>query len=384
MIIKDMPVTNVVITFGPTDEGIDDVMKITNMSTGRLGVELAEALVAKYGNSIKLWMLGNKTAYRINSSAMRRLEARGVIYEVIGGLKNGEYVSKETADLLLVLKKVMSENQIDYVFHPAAVGDYTGRFATNNKLLAEEIYELYLSMGTEFSEAAIAELLVSPNKVFNADTKMSSDEPNMIVGLELTPKVIASINSFAEQAGYKTRLLSWKLLSDVPPEELYNVALKHGQRNHSWRVIANDLSRIGDNAHWAMIIDVADGSTYEVNTKGEIADYLTAITLPAPLAEMQARCGEIHFTFTEDVSFKYLEDDQGQVIGVLGVEGDKVMLHLLKQFQGQGLGREAVQLCLDQGWSLYADANWGNKSAFEKYGLSVKGISEQHGCEIMA
>ena len=31
----------VLITAGPTNEYIDEVMKITNMSTGRLGVELA-------------------------------------------------------------------------------------------------------------------------------------------------------------------------------------------------------------------------------------------------------------------------------------------------------------------------------------------------------
>ena len=32
---------NILITAGPTNEYIDEVMKITNMSTGRLGIELA-------------------------------------------------------------------------------------------------------------------------------------------------------------------------------------------------------------------------------------------------------------------------------------------------------------------------------------------------------
>ena len=31
---------NILITAGPTNEYIDEVMKITNMSTGRLGIEL--------------------------------------------------------------------------------------------------------------------------------------------------------------------------------------------------------------------------------------------------------------------------------------------------------------------------------------------------------
>ena len=33
---------NILITAGPTNEYIDEVMKITNMSTGRLGIELTK------------------------------------------------------------------------------------------------------------------------------------------------------------------------------------------------------------------------------------------------------------------------------------------------------------------------------------------------------
>ena len=384
MKISEVPVTNVMVTFGPTDESIDDVMKITNMSTGRLGVEIGEALVSQFGDTVKLWMVGNKTAYLNNRVAMDRLIGLGVAYVAIGGTKNGEHVGKETQDLLEVMHSIMSENRIDYVFHPAAVGDYTGRFATNNKLLAQEVFELYEKLGAGFNEDAIADLLADPQRVFNQDTKMSSDEPNMIVGLGLTPKVIASITGFAQDAGYETKLVSWKLLSDVPQEELYETALKHGKRNHSWRVVANDLSRIGGNAHWAMIIDVEANSSYEVHTKGEIADYLTSITLPGPLAEMSKRCKEIGFKFADGVCFRYLSDDDGKTVGVLGIEGDNVMLHILKDFQGQGFGRAAVKLCLDEGWSLYADSSWGNKEAFEKYGLTVKGYSDRHECEIMA
>ena len=383
MKLTDIPVTRALVTFGPTDESIDDVMKITNMSTGRLGVEIGEALYAAYGSSLELWMLGNKTAYRINSAGMEKLEAQGAVFEVLGGLKDGDYVGKETDDLLKVLERVMTENRIDYIYHCGAIGDYTGRFATSNKLLAKEIFELYEKLGADFSEEAIAEVIAAPTKVFNQDTKMSSDEPHMIVGLGLTPKVIANINRFADAAGYKTKLISWKLLSDVPQEELYDVALHHGQRNGSWRVVANDLSRIGGNAHWAMIIDVEHETTYEVNTKGEIAEYLTDITLPAPLAEMLHRCGDIGFKFEAGVSYKYITDDTERIIGVVGVEGDNALLHLLEEFQGHGLGETAVGLCLEKGWALYAAENWGNKGAFEKYGLKVVGQSELHGCDIM-
>ena len=383
MKLIDIPITRALVTFGPTDEGIDDVMKITNMSTGRLGVEIAEALTVAYGSSLELWMLGNKTAYRINSEAIESLENAGAKYEAIGGLKNGSYVTKETDDLLEVLGDVMGKNRIDYVFHTAAVGDYTGRFATSNKLLAKEIMELSEKMGGKLTETAVAELLSAPKNVFDQDTKMSSDEPNMIVGLGLTPKVIASINGFAQAAGYETKLISWKLLSDVPEDELYNVALQHGRRNGSWRVVANDLSRIGDGAHWAMVIDVERETTQELFDKDGIARYLTEISLPEALGEMLGRCKEIGFEFSADVSYKYLLSDDESIIGVLGIEKDNAMFHLLKEYQGQGLGRAAIDLILESGLSLYANSAWGNKEAFEKYGLHVTGHSEKHNCDIM-
>ena len=43
---------NVIITAGPTNERIDSVMKITNMSTGALGSIIAETLLEKKQNEI--------------------------------------------------------------------------------------------------------------------------------------------------------------------------------------------------------------------------------------------------------------------------------------------------------------------------------------------
>ena len=43
---------NIIITAGPTNERIDAVMKITNMSTGALGAVLADTLLAKNEDEI--------------------------------------------------------------------------------------------------------------------------------------------------------------------------------------------------------------------------------------------------------------------------------------------------------------------------------------------
>ena len=44
---------NILITAGPTNEYIDEVMKITNMSTGRLGIELTKNYLNE-GNNVTL------------------------------------------------------------------------------------------------------------------------------------------------------------------------------------------------------------------------------------------------------------------------------------------------------------------------------------------
>ena len=281
--------TNVVITLGPTDESIDDVMKITNMSTGGLGVEIARALMTHQGfdAEIKLWLICNNTTYRANKTELDELLGKGAQMITLGGVKNGQRVTSETDDLLNELTELFQREKIDYLFHAAAVGDYTGKFATSASLLAEEIAAAQKAKGESLSVEELQKILAQPSRVFNQDTKMSSDEKQMIVGLGQTPKVISHIMDLARKNGHPTKLISWKLLSDVSQEELFEIALKHGQKNGSWRVVANDLARIGGGQHWAMIIDPATGTFDEAQTKQEIAQQLAAqITGLAPGQEL--------------------------------------------------------------------------------------------------
>lgn len=278
---KKDDVTRVVVTLGPTDETIDDIMKITNMSTGALGKIIAETLMRRAkegGKKLQLWLVCNKTAYLINRVAIDAMLQQGAHLVIIGGLKNGVRVISETEDMLRELETLFTQNHIDYFFHCAAVGDYTGRYASSSTKLAGEIYSLYqkkMAEGQPLTQEDIAAVLQNPTDVFNQDTKMSSDEPGMIVGLGLTPKVIARINGFAEKAGYKTHMISWKLLSGVTEEELYNVALQHGWRNGSALVVANDLDRISDEGgHWAMLTHMDTGERQYATTKEDIAEKL--------------------------------------------------------------------------------------------------------------
>ncbi len=273
-------VLRVVVTLGPTDEKIDDVMKITNMSTGALGALIAGTLnrrSKKVNKSLELWLVCNKTTYLINRAVIDELVSEGARLVTIGGFKQGQWVLSETEDMLFELEKIFAENKIDCIFHSAAVGDYTGRFATSATLLAQELQSAMQKAQAEgrvLSADEMKAIIAEPKNVFNQDTKMSSDEPGMIVGLGLTTKVISRINGFAEKSGYATRLVSWKLLSGVEEQELYDIALAHGRRNNSFMVVANDLDKISADGHWAMLINIENASRIYAHNKQEIADKL--------------------------------------------------------------------------------------------------------------
>src|ERR1039457_4322037 len=109
---------NCIVTAGPTFEPLDDVRRLTNFSTGRLGTELANYLAAR-GHNVLL-LLGEQATY----AGERRA-------------KQVEFFST-SADLRAKLK-ALATMKVDAIFHAAAVSDFSfGRvFAPNaaNKLV---------------------------------------------------------------------------------------------------------------------------------------------------------------------------------------------------------------------------------------------------------
>lgn len=53
-------------------------------------------------------------------------------------------------------------------------------------------------------------------------------------------------------------------------EELLKVATRLREKNQADYIVVNDLSKIGEGKHWAMIVD-KDGVVCECETKKEIA-----------------------------------------------------------------------------------------------------------------
>lgn len=249
---------NIIIDAGPTNERIDAVMKITNMSTGALGSIVADTLLENYADEIStIFYICPKLCYKPKT--------------VTDKIKFIQIDS--TDDLLNALEKLFKENKIDAIVHSSAVGDYKGKYVIRAEDLVEEIIESDFSiLSKEEQKEKLLNIFENPNVICNDETKISSYEKNLMVKLDLTPKVISKIKEFAPNV----KLIGFKLLESVTEEELYNVAHNLLVKNNADYIIANLLNRIGKGKHFAMVID-KDGIKQKCETKIEIAQVISKL-----------------------------------------------------------------------------------------------------------
>ncbi len=151
---------NCIVTAGPTYEPLDEVRRLTNFSTGRLGTELANYLVAR----------GHRVILLIGEMAVHT------------GLRKAQQVEtfNTTADLREKLK-LLSAKKADAIFHAAAVSDFAfGRIFEPNE-------------GGKLSEIKDAK-------------KISSRRGKLLVEFVPTPKIIYELRGWYPQA----KIIGWK------------------------------------------------------------------------------------------------------------------------------------------------------------------------------
>lgn len=219
----------IIITAGGTSEKIDDVRRITNSSTGSLGFAIGSIFADEYGEKIeKIYYLhGLRAAY----------PERDIIEPVaIGGV----------LDLQRELNNILETEKIDAVVHAMAVSDY----------IVNEVTTLDKIRGTEDPD----------NKADLSGNKISSDIDDLVIHMKKSPKVISKIKKWAPN----TKLVGFKLLSNVPHEELIDVGYHLLQKNDCDYVMANDLKEIGKDFHKGYLIH--KDKTYDImNNNEEIA-----------------------------------------------------------------------------------------------------------------
>lgn len=244
----------VIITAGPTNERIDAVMQITNMSTGSLGARIAETMLNADGQHDYASGQIRKIYYLSPKLARKPHVPDGQAYKL-------ELVPITTADSLLrKMTEILTHDHVDLVVHSCAVGDYTARYSARAEDMAAEIAKRILN--TAFGEnagktmdrdaitKAAFEVLKDPACKADDETKMSSYEPNLMTMMGLTPKVISHIKTLSPE----TMLIGFKLLENVDKQTLFDIASKLRQKNNADYIIANDLAEIGNGKHPAMIV----------------------------------------------------------------------------------------------------------------------------------
>jgi phosphopantothenate-cysteine ligase len=209
----------IIITGGPTNEPIDEVMKITNMSTGRRSVALGGYFLRE-GYSVVL-ILNNA----VNA----------------GGLEgeNLETVWIETTDDMLnaLKEQSMKGRRTDAVIHASAVGDYKSDFSF---LLEDMASELFAKMDGIKSADDILKIMEDPGCRLDDSSKISSYQKNLTVKLGLTPKIIARLREWFPDG----LLIGCKLLENVSKEELFDEAAHLCGKNRMDYILANDLAEL--------------------------------------------------------------------------------------------------------------------------------------------
>jgi phosphopantothenoylcysteine decarboxylase/phosphopantothenate--cysteine ligase len=167
---------NCIVTAGPTFEPLDEVRRLTNFSTGKLGTELANFLAA----------CGHKVTLLIGESATYAGERKAQCVEIFS----------TAADLRTKLKS-FSGKKVDAVFHAAAVSDFT--------------------FGKMFTRDAAGKL-----KPFTPSKKISTRGGNLFVELVPTPKIIAELRGWFP----KTKIIGWKFEADGKRTDALRAAKK--------------------------------------------------------------------------------------------------------------------------------------------------------------
>ena len=239
----------ILITAGPTNEYIDEVMKITNMSTGRLGIELTKNYL---NEGCEVTLIATRSVVRSN------------LYERynLGNNPNLKTIPIETTEDMLEALINESKNKYDLVIHSSAVGDYKPEFSFRMEDLADEIVKA-ITQGL-ISKEEILSILTNPKCKVNDDTKISSYEPHLTVKLTLTPKLISRLRELFPEA----TLIGFKLLENVTKEHLLEVAKKLCIKNNMDYIIANDLHDLRQGTHLSFLVN-KDGYQNEQFTSPE-------------------------------------------------------------------------------------------------------------------
>ena len=206
---------NVIVTAGGTSEPIDNVRRIANTGTGRLGSLIAEELAA--------------------DAMVGPVSEKVVCVEI-----------ESVSDLQAAVTELMEKNEIHGIIHSMAVSDYTVRSVTT----VESLVDFLTNDTTNDMKEKILKGM-DQTDIRSGGGKLSSQMKSPLLLLEPTPKIISMFRKMAPQAV----IVGFKLLSNVSKEDLLDTAHRLLVKNDCDYVLANDAKEINTDHHHAYLLD---------------------------------------------------------------------------------------------------------------------------------
>ena len=252
---------NILITAGGTSEQIDNVRRISNSGTGRLGALIADAYAAAKIEEIHIVYICSENAARPCSPQLEVITANDVR-------------SVETA-----IRAVCEKTAFAVIIHSMAISDYVVRAVSDSARMTRGIIESLsvLSCGDSDSpEEAVRDAILSPPPLPGEETasKISSDKEDLVVVLGKAPKLISQLRGLADKAV----IVGFKLLSDSNEAELIKAGRALLVKNDCDFVFANDMKTVLSDNHEGILIS-RDGTCERASGKEQIADLIVRRTL---------------------------------------------------------------------------------------------------------
>jgi phosphopantothenoylcysteine decarboxylase/phosphopantothenate--cysteine ligase len=182
----------VLVTAGGTVEPIDTVRAITNFSSGKTGVAIAESL-SHMGFEV--------TLLQSHSSSVKSDVPRKDLFTTFKSLDEK-------------MKKYLSEENFTHVIHAAAVSDYS------------------------LDHIEVGGKTVSPLEI----KKISSDTPEMNLTLKRNHKIVDALKGYSKNKDLK--VIAFKLTSHASPDERKAAVEKLFKNSQADFVVHNDLTDI--------------------------------------------------------------------------------------------------------------------------------------------
>ena len=252
---------HIAITAGGTEETIDGVRKITNMSSGSLSWFCLQAVLSYIDR------------HKIEAYTIHYIKApRAVTNEL-----NAEHASHinfievtNTQSVYNTVETLMSEVDVDIFIHAMAISDFSYAYSVVKSDLAEEIYQ-QITANKEISKKEIEAIITNPKSKHSADAKISSSQ-EIVMGFETTPKVISLIKKIKPN----TFLVGFKLVKHNKDNHMIKQAEKLRLANNCDAVFANEASQLSVKGHAGVLLYKGEPVARPIGKK-EIAEAIVSL-----------------------------------------------------------------------------------------------------------